>query len=257
MKNHVILLGQTCALLLLAACVGDTQILDAIREKTPTRTPTRTPTAGLALTPISTAAPILRASSPSPETPILPGRTPTTTPVTQEPALTGSWQLDLFYQKSGADEMWTYTESLNGTARFEVSSDGKLSGQGSGNYTPGAKLKVPEFSCGSAPGVPITLKVKGKVEQAKAVRVFHMQVTVQFAQGLESEVRCEAPRIGWLIGPFEAPADYLTQRAARFPWSDFTIDTVLGIFSVPLTGEGLYVKPAGGGDVTIRVKRVK
>ena len=230
-----------------------------------TATPSATPTAAT-----STPPPISTATLPPPQFPDTPAPSdtpaPTATPVvspTPTPAptvtptsLAGDYQLNIIYQWNAADDKFTYMESTNAAAQFTVARNGTIAGSGSGIYSQGLRAKNPNVNCGVPLNLPVKLDVQGKSEPSQGRQVLHLQVEVKFSGTATADIYCQAAGIRVDIAPV-ASVDVLTQRAAALPWSDFTIDTTLGLFSTLYDGPGIDWKRVGSGDVTMRVKPLR
>ncbi len=220
---------------------------------TPTRTLVSTPLVSIIQTP--TAPSNRKPTTPQPAVTSEPSATPA--PATSAPATPGSlatnWKLKLLYQWHGSDQVFVYSESLTGNATYAVAADGIVTGQGSATYNQGLTTKTPA-DCEVPLGLVASLKVSGQTEQTSTGQFFHLQIVVQFQGIASTTVSCTLKPTGLRIGiPVSGSTDVLNPRAARFPWADFRIPVVLGIYSVPISSEGLDWSKTGTGDLTITI----
>ncbi len=219
-------------------------------------------------TPPPASAPTITATLPEPQfpdPPTLPVEdtpTPTPTGISPVPSPTyipfaKNWLMDLIYDKTTSDARFEYDETLAGKATFTLDDNGIISGQGSGAYTQGLKSKIAVVDCGFPLTSGTTWKLTGTAGEKDAVPAFHMQVAITFQSMLATSIHCASKAAGIDISiPVSGSGDVLTQRASSFPWNDFIINPTLGLYSVPITGQGIDWKTTGGGELTIRIAAV-
>ncbi len=218
-------------------------------------TPTVIPLLGATITPTLPGGQFPDTPGPTPPT-----DTPVPTATTAPPTATvqpfaKNWSLDLIYDKTTSDERFEYDESLHGTATFSLDSNGLISGDGSGAYTQGLKSKIPTVDCGFPLSSPTSFKITGGPQDQNGITLFHMSIAVTFQPRLSTSINCGSKAAGINITiPVTGPGDILTQRAAGFPWNDYLINPVLGLYSELIPGEGIDWKKTGGGELTIRIK---
>ncbi len=169
-----------------------------------------------------------------------------------------NWTLILIYDKAASDERFEYDESLHGNGTFTVDDNDIISGEGSGAYTQGLKSKIPTVTCGFPLTSATTWKITGTAGEKNAVPVFQMQIAITFQSMLATSIDCGSKAAGINITiPVSGSGDVLTQRAASFPWNNFSINPTMRLYSELLSGEGIDWKKTGGGELTISIKEVQ
>ncbi len=212
----------------------------------PTKTPTPTPNPQ-SLTPTPKKGKPAVSPTPS-ETPV----TPTVTPQA------GTYSINLIYSQDTKDTKFEYTESMMITGTFTLANDGSQEGTGAGIYSQGLKSLNPAFDCGFPVTANVTMDIKGITDKTGSPLLFHQYIVVKFQPLIATEIKCEAIAAKMTISiPLSGTTEVLDQRAATFPWSDYKINPVLGLYSTLMDGEGIDWKKSGGGELTIAIRPQK
>jgi hypothetical protein len=182
------------------------------------------------------------------------------TPLPPLPDLSGQWQLKISYQNNATDKAWAYSESIDSTTPFQVTSDDKLSGQGIGSYTPGAKIQNPIFNCEDHAPLPITTILNGQVKYVSSSEgtgeVFSIHLIVSYSQSLQPSAQCTASGVGSILIPMIATVELLNQRTAAALGTDFTVNSNGALTDIPVPGMIAW-NVKGDGQVLLSVTRIK
>ncbi len=235
----------------------------------PTRTPT-TPQASPTITPtvtlttpggLASQTPPSQSGTSSPnisnttETP-----NPTVTPAGSGPSQSlqpGTYDLFLIYTKDTKDDKFDYFESMNITGTFTLAADGSQAGKGEGIYKQGLEsLNPAAFTCGLPVTAFVTMDIKGTADANSTPLLFHQNIVVTFQPLIATMIQCTATAVGMTVSmPLSGTTEELNLRAAGFPWNDYQINPVLGLYSALIDGEGIDWKKTGGGELTIAIRR--